>query len=94
MQAFTNHGTACRLAAAHGERTARPSTEVLVVNAMDQCKRDVEATKAGAFYCVRQKPLDFEELLPLPGGKKPLERRELMAETESMRPASTRERIL
>src|SRR5258708_16303187 len=63
-------------------KDAKPTTEVLVVTGYGSVQTAVEATKAGAFYFV-EKPFDFEELLPLV--EKALERRELMAETESMR---------
>src|ERR1700704_1477544 len=63
-------------------KDAKPSTEVIVVTGYGSVQTAVEATKAGAFYFV-EKPFDFEELLPLV--EKALERRELMAETESMR---------
>ena len=63
-------------------KDAKPNTEVIVVTGYGSVQTAVEATKAGAFYFV-EKPFDFEELLPLV--EKALERRELMAETESMR---------
>ncbi|MGB7921935.1 MAG: sigma-54 dependent transcriptional regulator [Pyrinomonadaceae bacterium] len=63
-------------------KDARPATEVIVVTGYGSVARAVEATKAGAFYFV-EKPFDFEQMLPLV--EKALERRELMAETESMR---------
>jgi DNA-binding NtrC family response regulator len=64
-------------------KDAKPTTEVIVITGYDLgVPAAVEATKAGAFYFV-EKPFDFEELLPLI--EKALERRELMAETESMR---------
>src|SRR5213595_1367060 len=63
-------------------KDAKPATEVIVVTAYGSVEAAVEATKAGAFYFV-EKPFDFEELLPLV--EKAIERRELMAETESMR---------
>src|SRR5260370_22066174 len=63
-------------------KDAKPTTEVLVVTGYGTVQTAVEATKAGAFYFV-EKPFDFEELQPLV--EKALERRELMAETESMR---------
>ena len=64
-------------------KDAKPTTEVIVITGYDLgVSAAVEATKAGAFYFV-EKPFDFEELLPLI--EKALERRELMAETESMR---------
>jgi DNA-binding NtrC family response regulator len=63
-------------------KDARPATEVIVVTGYGTVTRAVEATKAGAFYFV-EKPFDFEQMLPLV--EKALERRELMAETESMR---------
>lgn len=63
-------------------KDARPETEVIVVTGYGTVARAVEATKAGAFYFV-EKPFDFDEMLPLV--EKALERRELKAETESMR---------
>src|SRR6266852_1084156 len=63
-------------------KDAKPTTEVIVVTGYGSVQTAVEATKAGAFYFV-EKPFDFEELLPLV--EKALERRALMAETESMR---------
>ncbi len=63
-------------------KDARPATEVIVVTGYGTVARAVEATKAGAFYFV-EKPFDFEQMLPLV--EKALERRELMAETASMR---------
>ncbi|MEJ7617788.1 MAG: sigma-54 dependent transcriptional regulator [Pyrinomonadaceae bacterium] len=65
----------------HAKET-RPSTEVIVVTGYGTVARAVEATKAGAFYFV-EKPFDFEQILPLV--EKAIERRELVAETESMR---------
>src|SRR5882672_10934646 len=56
-------------------KEARPATEVIVVTGYGTVARAVEATKAGAFY--------FVQMLPLV--EKALERRELKAETESMR---------
>src|SRR2546426_4189838 len=61
---------------------ARPTTEVIVVTGYGSVQRAVDATKAGAFYFV-EKPFDFEELQPLVD--KAVERRELVAETASMR---------
>ncbi|HET6647280.1 MAG TPA: sigma-54 dependent transcriptional regulator [Pyrinomonadaceae bacterium] len=63
-------------------KDARPTTEVIVVTGYGSVARAVEATKAGAFYFV-EKPFDFEEIQPLVD--KALERRELVAETTSMR---------
>ncbi|MBA2341506.1 MAG: sigma-54-dependent Fis family transcriptional regulator, partial [Pyrinomonadaceae bacterium] len=63
-------------------KDAQPSTEVIVVTGYGTVARAVEATKGGAFYFV-EKPFDFEQILPLV--EKAIERRELMAETESMR---------
>jgi DNA-binding NtrC family response regulator len=63
-------------------KDARPATEVIVVTGYGTVARAVEATKAGAFYFV-EKPFDFDEMQPLV--EKALERRELMAETASMR---------
>src|SRR2546422_15835 len=63
-------------------KDARPTTEVIVVTGYGSVQRAVDATKAGAFYFV-EKPFDFEELQPLVD--KALERRELVAETASMR---------
>jgi two-component system, NtrC family, response regulator AtoC len=63
-------------------KDARPTTEVIVVTGYGSVARAVEATKAGAFYFV-EKPFDFEQIQPLVD--KALERRELVAETASMR---------
>src|SRR5215212_3989983 len=63
-------------------KDARPTTEVIVVTGYGSVQKAVEATKAGAFYFV-EKPFDFDQMLPLV--EKALERRELMAETASMR---------
>src|SRR6476659_6051588 len=63
-------------------KDAKPNTEVIVVTGYGSVQTAVEAIKAGSVYFV-EKPYDFEELLPLVD--KSLERRELMAETESMR---------
>ncbi|HEY0003309.1 MAG TPA: sigma-54 dependent transcriptional regulator [Pyrinomonadaceae bacterium] len=63
-------------------KDARPATEVIVVTGHGTVTRAVEAMKAGAFYFVA-KPFDFEQLLPLVQNS--LERRQLRAETESMR---------
>ncbi len=63
-------------------KDARPAAEVIVVTGYGTVARAVEATKAGAFYFV-EKPFDFDQMLPLV--EKALERRELMAETASMR---------
>ena len=63
-------------------KDARPATEVIVVTGFGTVARAVEATKAGAFYFV-EKPFDFEQMQPLV--EKALERRELMAESESLR---------
>src|SRR6266850_5673057 len=63
-------------------KDARPTTEVIVVTGYGSVQRAVEATKAGACYFV-EKPFDFDQMLPLV--EKALERRELKAETESMR---------
>jgi len=63
-------------------KETKPSTEVIVVTGYGTVARAVEATKGGAFYFV-EKPFDFEQILPLV--EKAIERRELMAETESMR---------
>src|SRR6266705_3290462 len=63
-------------------KDARPTTEVIVVTGYGSVPREVEATKAGAFYFV-EKPFELEELQPLVD--KALERRELLAETMSMR---------
>jgi DNA-binding NtrC family response regulator len=59
-----------------------PATEVIVMTGYGTVERAIEATKAGAFWFL-QKPFDFEVLQPLV--EKALERRELMAETETMR---------
>src|ERR1041384_4207720 len=63
-------------------KDAKPATEVIVVTGYGSVQAAVEAIKSGAFYFV-EKPFDFEELLPLV--EKALERRALVAETESMR---------
>ncbi|MDQ3684923.1 MAG: sigma-54 dependent transcriptional regulator [Acidobacteriota bacterium] len=63
-------------------KDANPSTEVIVMTGYGTVARVVEATKAGAFWFL-EKPFDFEMLLPLI--EKALERRELMAETATMR---------
>ena len=63
-------------------KDARPTTEVIVVTGYGSVARAVEATKAGAFYFV-EKPFDFEEIEPLV--VKALERRELVAETNTLR---------
>ena len=63
-------------------KDARPATEVIVVTGDGTVTRAVQATKAGAFYFV-ENPFDIEQILPLV--EKALERRELMAETASMR---------
>ncbi|MBA3568784.1 MAG: sigma-54-dependent Fis family transcriptional regulator [Pyrinomonadaceae bacterium] len=63
-------------------KDARPTTEVIVVTGYGSVARAVEATKAGAFYFV-EKPFDFDQIQPLVD--KALERRELVAETTSMR---------
>ena len=63
-------------------RDTRPATEVIVVTGYGTVARAIEATKAGAFDMV-EKPFDFDVLkFRL---DKALERRELMAETETMR---------
>src|SRR2546430_1045932 len=63
-------------------KDSKPTTEVIVVTGYGSVQTAVEAIKSGAFYFV-EKPFDFEELLPLV--EKALERRALVAETESMR---------
>ncbi|MEK6334032.1 MAG: sigma-54 dependent transcriptional regulator [Acidobacteriota bacterium] len=64
-------------------KDAKPTTEVIVITGHGSgVQTAVEAIKAGAYYFV-EKPFDFEELLPLI--EKALERRQLVAETESMR---------
>jgi DNA-binding NtrC family response regulator len=63
-------------------KDARPSTEAIVVTGYGTVAKAVEATKAGAFWFL-EKPFDFEMLQPLV--EKALERRELMAQTETMR---------
>ncbi|MGH9902423.1 MAG: sigma-54-dependent transcriptional regulator, partial [Pyrinomonadaceae bacterium] len=63
-------------------KDTQPSTEVIVMTGYGTVARAVEATKAGAFWFL-EKPFDFEMLQPLV--EKALERRELMAETETMR---------
>ncbi len=63
-------------------KDTRPATEVIVVTGYGTVARAIEATKAGAFDMV-EKPFDFDVLrFRL---DKALERRELMAETETMR---------
>ncbi|MCA1616712.1 MAG: response regulator, partial [Acidobacteria bacterium] len=61
-------------------KDTRPASEVIIVTGYGTVERAVEATKAGAFWFL-QKPFDFEVLQPLV--EKALERRELMAETET-----------
>jgi DNA-binding NtrC family response regulator len=63
-------------------KDTRPSTEVIVATGYGTVQRAIEATKAGAFYFI-EKPFEFDQLHPLV--EKALERRELMAETASMR---------
>jgi DNA-binding NtrC family response regulator len=63
-------------------KDTHPATEVIVMTGYGSVERAVEATKAGAYWFL-QKPFDFEVLQPLV--EKALERRELMAETETMR---------
>ncbi|MCA1818095.1 MAG: sigma-54 dependent transcriptional regulator [Acidobacteria bacterium] len=63
-------------------KDAQPATEVIVMTGYGTVERAIEATKAGAFWFL-QKPFDFEVLQPLV--EKALERRDLMAETETMR---------
>ena len=63
-------------------KDASPSTEVIVVTGYGTVARAIEATKAGAFWFL-EKPFDFEVLLPLV--ERAVERRELIAETETMR---------
>ncbi|HYO62262.1 MAG TPA: sigma-54 dependent transcriptional regulator [Pyrinomonadaceae bacterium] len=63
-------------------KDARPSTEVIIVTGYGSVTRAVEATKAGAYWFL-EKPFDFEVLQPLV--ERALERRELIAETETMR---------
>ena len=63
-------------------KDTRPASEVIIVTGYGTVERAIEATKAGAFWFL-QKPFDFEVLQPLV--EKALERRELMAETETMR---------
>jgi len=63
-------------------KDAQPSTEVIVMTGYGTVVRAIEATKAGAFWFL-EKPFDYEVLQPLI--EKALERRELMAETETMR---------
>ncbi|MBA3713573.1 MAG: sigma-54-dependent Fis family transcriptional regulator [Pyrinomonadaceae bacterium] len=63
-------------------KDSRPSTEVIMMTGYGTVARAVEATKAGAYWFL-EKPFDFEMLPPLV--EKALERRELMAETETMR---------
>src|SRR5919112_4585436 len=63
-------------------KDTHPTTEVIVMTGYGTVERAVEATKAGAFWFL-EKPFDFEVLLPLV--EKALERRDLMAQTETMR---------
>ncbi len=63
-------------------KETRPSSEVIVMTGYGSVERAVEATKAGAFWFL-EKPFDFDVLLPLV--ERAVERRELIAETESMR---------
>src|SRR5438045_2579686 len=63
-------------------KDAKPATEVIVVTGYGSGQAAVEAIKAGRVY-FGEKPFDFEELSPLV--EKALERRALVAETESMR---------
>ncbi|MGH9941603.1 MAG: sigma-54-dependent transcriptional regulator [Pyrinomonadaceae bacterium] len=63
-------------------KDTQPSTEVIVVTGYGTVARAIEATKAGAFWFL-EKPFDFDVLLPLI--EKAMERRDLMAETETMR---------
>ena len=63
-------------------KDARPATEVIVMTGYGTVERAVEAIKAGAFWFLA-KPFNFEQMMPLV--EKALERRELRAETESMR---------
>ncbi|HEX8474938.1 MAG TPA: sigma-54 dependent transcriptional regulator [Pyrinomonadaceae bacterium] len=63
-------------------KDTQPSTEVIVMTGHGTVARAVEATKLGAFWFL-EKPFDFEILQPLV--EKAIERRELMAESESMR---------
>jgi len=63
-------------------RDTHPSSEVIVMTGYGSVERAVEATKAGAFWFL-EKPFDFDVLLPLV--ERAVERRELIAETESMR---------
>jgi DNA-binding NtrC family response regulator len=63
-------------------KDTRPSSEVIVMTGYGSVERAVEATKAGAFWFL-EKPFDFDVLLPLV--ERTVERRELIAETESMR---------
>jgi DNA-binding NtrC family response regulator len=62
-------------------KDASPATEVIVMTGYGTVERAIEATKAGAFWFL-QKPFDFEVLQPLV--EKALERRDLMAQTETM----------
>lgn len=63
-------------------KDTHPATEVIVMTGYGSVERAVEATKAGAYWFL-QKPFDFEVLQPLVD--KALERRELIADTETMR---------
>ncbi len=63
-------------------KDAQPATEVIVMTGYGTVARAIEATKAGAFWFL-EKPFDYEVIQPLV--EKALERRELMAETQTMR---------
>ena len=65
----------------HAKET-HPATEVIVVTGYGSVARAVEATKAGAYWFL-EKPFDFDMLQPLV--EKAMERRDLMAQTETMR---------
>ncbi|MDQ3134958.1 MAG: sigma-54 dependent transcriptional regulator [Acidobacteriota bacterium] len=63
-------------------KDSQPATETIVMTGYGSVARAIEATKAGAFWFL-EKPFDYEVLQPLIA--KALERRDLMAETETMR---------
>jgi len=63
-------------------KSRRPETEVIIITGYGTVAQAVEATKAGAFYFV-EKPFEPEQILILV--EKALERRRLLAESESLR---------
>jgi DNA-binding NtrC family response regulator len=63
-------------------KSRRPETEVIIITGYGSIAQAVEATKAGAFYFV-EKPFEPEQILILT--EKALERRQLLAESESLR---------